>query len=239
VVKLDGKGNVIARFVYASKGHVPDYMVKGGVTYRIISDHLGSVRLVVNAVDGSTAHRIDYDEFGNIVTRHRARFQPFAFAGGIYDQHTKLMRFGARDYDAHTGRWTSKDPILFEGDGPNFYSYVLNDPINLSDMTGHSAFAGTIGRYVGRAGGAAAGRAIGGAIGSGIGVGLGPVGAIAGGIAGALIGQDLANQAIDYCFSKVKCWKASKKDLGGIDPHGFNSPLKITCFDRAGRHRLG
>ncbi|MDH5679538.1 MAG: RHS repeat-associated core domain-containing protein, partial [Nitrospinota bacterium] len=38
-------------------------------------------------------------------------FQPFGFAGGLYDQHTKLTRFGARDYDAHAGRWTSKDPI--------------------------------------------------------------------------------------------------------------------------------
>ena len=33
-------------------------------TYRIISDHLGSVRLVVNVADGTVAQRIDYDEFG-------------------------------------------------------------------------------------------------------------------------------------------------------------------------------
>ena len=25
------------------------------------------------------------------------------------------MRFGVRDYDAHIGRWTAKDPILFAG----------------------------------------------------------------------------------------------------------------------------
>ena len=41
VAELDGAGNLVSRFVYASKPHVPDYMVKGGVTYRIISDHLG------------------------------------------------------------------------------------------------------------------------------------------------------------------------------------------------------
>ena len=49
VVELDGSGNVVSRFVYGTKGNVPDYMIKNGVTYRIISDHLGSPRLVINA----------------------------------------------------------------------------------------------------------------------------------------------------------------------------------------------
>ncbi len=31
-------------------------------------------------------------------------FQPFGFAGGLYDLDTKLTRFGARDYDAETSR---------------------------------------------------------------------------------------------------------------------------------------
>jgi len=130
VAELDGAGAVVVRFVYATRGHVPDYMIKGGVTYRIVSDHLGSVRLVVNAADGSVAQRMDFDEFGNIVSDTNPGFQPFAFAGGIYDQHTKLTRFGARDYDAHSGRWTSKDPILFSGGDLNLYGYVMNDPVN-------------------------------------------------------------------------------------------------------------
>ncbi|MDH5644102.1 MAG: RHS repeat-associated core domain-containing protein [Gemmatimonadota bacterium] len=136
VAELDGAGNVVARFVYASKGHVPDYMIKGGVIYRIISDHLGSVRLVVKASDGSIAQRIDYDEFGNVVTDSNPGFQPFAFVGGIYDQHTQLTRFGARDYDAITGRWAVKDPILFDGGDHNLYRYVLNNPIDNSDING-------------------------------------------------------------------------------------------------------
>jgi len=62
--------------------------------------------------------------------------QPFGFAGGIYDQHTRLTRFGARDYDAETGRWTAKDPIRFGGRSANLYGYVMSDPINLIDPSG-------------------------------------------------------------------------------------------------------
>jgi RHS repeat-associated protein len=57
-------------------------------------------------------------------------FQPFGFAGGLYNLDTKLVRFGARDYDAETGRWTAKDPLLFTGGLTNLYGYVFNDPIN-------------------------------------------------------------------------------------------------------------
>ena len=63
-------------------------------------------------------------------------FQPFGFAGGIYDPDTKLTRFGARDYDAETGRWTAKDPIRFLGRNSNLYTYVWQNPINYTDRTG-------------------------------------------------------------------------------------------------------
>src|SRR6185369_2561064 len=47
VAELDGAGNVVSRFIYAGAG-APSVMLKGGVTYRIITDHLGSPRLVVD-----------------------------------------------------------------------------------------------------------------------------------------------------------------------------------------------
>jgi RHS repeat-associated protein len=62
--------------------------------------------------------------------------QPFGFAGGLYDPDTGLVRFGARDYDADVGRWTSKDPILFDGGQGNLYLYVDGDPINRFDPNG-------------------------------------------------------------------------------------------------------
>jgi RHS repeat-associated protein len=136
VAELDGAGHIVARFVYGSRRNIPDYLFKGGVTYRIISDHLGSPRLVIDTATGAIVQRLDYDEFGNVILDTNPGFQPFGFAGGLYDQHARLTRFGARDYDAETGRWTAKDPIRFHGLDVNLYGYVLNDPLNLTDPSG-------------------------------------------------------------------------------------------------------
>ncbi|EIJ42390.1 RHS repeat-associated core domain protein [Beggiatoa alba B18LD] len=120
VAQLDGQGNLVARFVYASKANIPDYILKNGNTYRVISDHLGSPRLIIDVQTGTIAQRLNYDAFGNITPE----FQPFGFAGGLYDVDTKLTRFGARDYEAETERWTSKDPINFKGGSANLFEYV-------------------------------------------------------------------------------------------------------------------
>jgi RHS repeat-associated protein len=136
VAELNGAGGVVSRFVYATGDNVPDYMVKGGVAYRLVKDLTGSVRLVVNSVTGAVAQRLDYDEFGRVTQDTSPGFQPFGFAGGLYDADTKLVHFGARDYDAETGRWTAKDPLGFGGGQTNLYAYVNNDPVNFSDPTG-------------------------------------------------------------------------------------------------------
>ncbi|HEY6564192.1 MAG TPA: RHS repeat-associated core domain-containing protein, partial [Pirellulaceae bacterium] len=132
VAELDGSNQVVSRFV-------PGGMIKGGVTYRIIRDHLGSPRLVVDASTGDVLQRMDYDEFGRVLEDTSPGFQPFGFAGGLYDRDTGLVRFGARDYDPEVGRWTAKDPILFAGGDTNLYGYVLNDPVNFVDPSGLDA----------------------------------------------------------------------------------------------------
>jgi len=88
-------------------------------------------------VDGEVAQRIDYDEFGQVLLDTNPGFQPFGFAGGLYDRASGQVRFSARDYDAEGGRWTAKDPIRFFG-GMNLYAYVVNDPVNWSDPFGLS-----------------------------------------------------------------------------------------------------
>src|SRR5690606_29600614 len=125
----------LTHFVYACNG-APDVMLRGSESFRIVKDHLGSVRLVVDADTGEVLQELRYGPFGEVLVDTNPGFQPFGFAGGLYDPDTGLVRFGARDYDPEVGRWTSKDPIGLSG-GVNVYVYAANDPVNLVDTTGN------------------------------------------------------------------------------------------------------
>src|SRR4051794_735537 len=111
-------------------------MVRDGHTYRMFSDSLGSPRAVVDASSGVVAQEIDYDTFGTVTRDTNPGFQPFGYAGGLYDRDTGLVHFGARDYDPEVGRFTAKDPIGFDGGDPNVYVYGANDPVSFVDPSG-------------------------------------------------------------------------------------------------------
>lgn len=187
VAELDGSNAVRSVFVYGDRLNVPAYMVREGRTYFIVSDHLGSPRLVVDALDGQVAQRIDYDVHGRIVRDTRPGFQPFGFAGGLYDRETGLLRFGARDYDPRVGRWTSRDPLGLAGGAINPYVYAGGDPVNFIDP--HGTF---VLNAAGAAVGAAAGALMAVATGEPIVAGL-----LGGALAGAFPGGGaMANLAV-------------------------------------------
>ena len=134
--ELNPDGTIATRFVYASGKNSPDYMIQAGGSYRILSDQLGSPRLVINTSTGAVVQTMRHDEFGNVLQDTNPGLTPFGFAGGLYDSDTGLLRFGARDYDPVVGRWISKDPILFNGGQSNIYVYARNEPINMVDPNG-------------------------------------------------------------------------------------------------------
>jgi RHS repeat-associated protein len=136
VAWLDATGAVKATFVYGLHVNVPEYMTTSAGTFRFIHDHLGSPRLVVDTSSGAVVQRMDYDSFGQVLQDTSPGFQPFGFAGGLYDRDTGLVKFGARDYDASVGRWTNKDPLRFGGGDTNLYLYVGGDPVNWTDPSG-------------------------------------------------------------------------------------------------------
>ena len=148
------------------------YFVKEGATYRLIRDHLGSVRLVVDVASGAIVQRLEYDEFGRVTLDTNPGFQPFGFAGGLHDPETGLVRFGARDYDGETGRWTAKEPLLFDGGDANLYAYAKGDAVNLIDPDGKNPVAAgaVAGGLVGGPPGAVIGAVLGGLVGLGAGL---------------------------------------------------------------------
>jgi RHS repeat-associated protein len=223
VAELDGSGAVVSRFVYASRPNVPEYLVKAGSTYRILTDHLGSVRLVVNAATGAVAQRIDYDEFGVVTTDTSPGFQPFGFAGGLYDRDTKLVRFGAREYDAGVGRWAGKEPRGFTSPGENLYLYALGDPVNFVDHDGAAAAAaGAVGVIVGT------GASI--TVGTAVVIGLGV----------AALGGAVLCAASEGCRREAGCLAQLLADLTtctgkGLCPSGTTTEETLECFERARR----
>lgn len=144
----DGGNSLIMRFQYAD-GRLPVAMTKGGATYYLGYDQVGSLRIVTDN-SGNTVKRIDYDSFGNILNDSNPTFAiPFGFAGGMCDQDTNLVRFGYRDYNPEIGRWTAKDPIGFAGGDIDVFGYVQNNVVNWIDPWGLWTFqigsGGTIG----------------------------------------------------------------------------------------------
>lgn len=136
IAELDATGTVTTRYVYATRVNVPDLVIRGGQTYRILHDHLGSPRLAIDTTTGAVVRRMDFDEWGIVTQDTAPGWAPFGFAGGLYDETTGWVRFGAREYAGESGRWMSKDPILFGGQSPNLVSYSAADPVNSTDPFG-------------------------------------------------------------------------------------------------------
>lgn len=150
IAELDSTGAVVARYVYGSRKNTPDLVITRQLvnavwvetTYRLISDSLGTPRYAVNVTNkDDVKYQVSYSPLGvptadGGLAASTISWIPFGFAGGLYDSDTGLVHFGAREYDPEVGRWTSKDPIRFDGGDVNLYRYVGNDPINQTDPLG-------------------------------------------------------------------------------------------------------
>jgi RHS repeat-associated protein len=143
VAQTDAAGTVVARFGYDDAGRLT-LVERGTTAYEVVTDHLGSPLLVIDAASGKVADAVTYDAWGNVTSNTAPGFIPIGFAGGLQDPDTGLVKFGAREYDPRTGRWTGPDPIRYDGGDANLYRYVAGDPVNGTDpsglagpMTGH------------------------------------------------------------------------------------------------------
>ena len=96
------------------------------------TDILGSVRSVTDKY-GAVQSSYDYDAFGSPYLGNLDNGMSFGYTGKAYDAGTGLYDYGFRDYSPNSARFTTVDPIR---DGSNWFSYVVNDPVNYVDPLG-------------------------------------------------------------------------------------------------------
>jgi RHS repeat-associated protein len=129
--------NVLTVYYYDAFGALYAFE-RGSARYYVGSDHLGTPKVITDNT-GSVKKIWEYDSWGvrtTILDNDATIDLPIGFAGGIPDDATGLVRFGFRDYELGTGRWTAKDPIFFKSGQFNLFLYPGNDPVNLKDPSG-------------------------------------------------------------------------------------------------------
>ena len=123
--------DVVTRRYYPEGEVIP----AAGTLLYYAKDHLGSVRDVLAAQNGSRVASYDYDAYGNATVSTGRLSTDFRFAGMFYEPESGLYLTNYRAYDPRTTKWLSRDPIG-EAGGTNLYAYVTNSPTLSVDPTG-------------------------------------------------------------------------------------------------------
>ena len=137
------------------------------ITYYLLTDHLGSVDVVLDE-QGEVVERRDFLPYGSERVTESVADAPetnHKFTGKELDVQTGLHYYGARYYDSEIGRFTSIDPLVMDEakmthenlqailENPqklNAYTYALNNPLYYVDLFGESAqsdFAWGVGSF--------------------------------------------------------------------------------------------
>ncbi len=111
-----------------------------------ITDHLDSVRAVVDGLTGQTAETNDYypfgsrweDEDGISDPTNRYRFNGKEDQEGEFGVPT--LDYGARHYTPSSARWLSMDPLAEKYYGVSPYAFCNNDPVNFVDPDGERLY---------------------------------------------------------------------------------------------------
>jgi RHS repeat-associated protein len=135
----DGSGNVVSDYVYGGSEIIARLDANGDPLY-YLTDSMGSVIGLVDAA-GNIQSRIIYDGFGNVVSGDDGSSQggDFRFQGQWLESESGLYYMRARDYDAETGLFLSRDAVDMQEQGVeafNPYQFAFGNPLLFSDPTG-------------------------------------------------------------------------------------------------------
>ena len=113
-----------------------------------VTDHLGSVRAVVDGVLGEVVETNDYYPFGSrwntaanlTANTNRFRYNSKEEQSSLYPESVRnavsYIDYGARQYDPVLGRWFAQDPLSEKYYGISPYAFCNNNPINFVDPDG-------------------------------------------------------------------------------------------------------
>jgi RHS repeat-associated protein len=102
--------------------------------YAIHTDHLGTPQLVTDSRQ-KIVWNARYTAFGNARVSIQAVTLNLRFPGQYFDGETGTHYNYFRDYDPHTGRYLTSDPIGLAG-GINTYLYVKGNSLSAIDPIG-------------------------------------------------------------------------------------------------------
>lgn len=129
VETLNGSGSEIAGYVQGQSIDEPLAELQSTTTDYYEQDALGSITSL-STPTAALASTYTYDSFGNLTASTGAVRNYFQYTGREFDPETNLDYYRGRYYDAGSGRFTSQDPIGYNG------GYVRNNPILLADPFG-------------------------------------------------------------------------------------------------------
>lgn len=114
-------------------------MRENGVLTWLLSDHLGSTTVTVNA-SGNLVSSLRYTAVGETRSANGTNATDYRYTGQRSEAEIGLYYYVARFHDPTLGRFIQADTIVpgsYNPLGLDRYSYVHNNPVNFNDPTGH------------------------------------------------------------------------------------------------------
>ncbi len=139
ISEVDQNSTWMNVYLHINGQFIAQYLIGSPRTQFILSDHLGSAR-VLTKYDATLVDSLDFLPFGEQIAG--ASVTTHKFTDDERDAETNLDRTWFRQYSSSLGRWIHPDPAGLAAVDPgnpqswNRYAYVLNSPLDFTDPLG-------------------------------------------------------------------------------------------------------